>query len=57
MTGGMIDTPQMSVLRLEQRSGALFATIDDPATRNAISDPLLADFDLLFSHYRADPSA
>lgn len=56
MTGGMIDTPQMSVLRLEQRSGALFATIDDPATRNAISDPLLADFDLLFSHYRADPA-
>ena len=52
----MTDAPQMSVLRLERRGGALVATIDDPATRNAISDPLLADFDLLFSHYRADPA-
>lgn len=56
MTGGMIDSPRMSVLRLERRGCALIATIDDPATRNAITNPLLADFDLLFSYCRGDPA-
>jgi isohexenylglutaconyl-CoA hydratase len=52
----MTDSVQTSVLRLERRGCAIVATIDDPATRNAISDPLLADFETLFAHCRSDAS-
>ncbi len=52
----MPNSVKTSVLRLERRGCAMVATIDDPATRNAISDPLLADFETLFEHCRDDPS-
>lgn len=52
----MAETAQKSVLRLERRGCALVATIDDPSTRNAMSDRLLADFELLLSRFRDDPA-
>lgn len=45
-----------TVLRVERRGCALVATIDDPSTRNAISDALLAEFESLFTQSRNDPS-
>ena len=48
--------PETSVLRLERKGCALVATIDDPATRNAMSDALLGDFERSFSHYAYDHS-
>ncbi|MFW2854530.1 enoyl-CoA hydratase/isomerase family protein [Sphingomonas sp. TX0543] len=50
----MIDTPQTSVLRLERRGCALVATIDDPTTRNAMSDALLTDFETLVARFQCD---
>ncbi len=52
----MTDIPQTSVLRLDRRGCALVATIDDPVTRNAMTDALLTDFETLFAHYRDDPA-
>jgi isohexenylglutaconyl-CoA hydratase len=56
VTRDIPDPAPMSVLRLERRGCALVATIDDPATRNAMSDALLSDFELLFSHFSDDPT-
>lgn len=56
MTGTVTEFPPTSVLRLDRLGCALVATIDDPATRNAMSDALLADFELLFAHYSDDPA-
>jgi isohexenylglutaconyl-CoA hydratase len=56
VTGGLPDPAPTSVLRLELRGCALVATIDDPDTRNAMSDALLSDFEWLLSHYGDDPN-
>jgi len=56
VTRAKTSIPQPSVLRLERRGVALVATIDDPATRNAMSDALLSDFETLFSRYSDDPA-
>lgn len=52
----MTGVPTTSVLRLEQRDCALFATIDDPSTRNAMSDALLTDLEAVFAHHHSDPA-
>lgn len=55
MTGDVRDTPPTTVLKLAYRGCALVVTIDDPATRNAMSDALLADFEAVFATYRESP--
>lgn len=52
----MTETSHTSVLRLEQRGCALVATIEDPATRNAMSDALLADLEWVFANHASDPA-
>lgn len=54
MTQPLHDAPALTVLKLERRGCALVATIDDPDTRNAMSEALLADFDMLFHRYESD---
>jgi isohexenylglutaconyl-CoA hydratase len=39
----MADLPATKVIRLERRGFRLIATIDDPATRNAMTDALVSD--------------
>jgi isohexenylglutaconyl-CoA hydratase len=39
----MAELPQTKVVRLERSGFRLIATIDDPATRNAMTDELVAD--------------
>jgi isohexenylglutaconyl-CoA hydratase len=39
----MAELPATKVIRLDRRGFRLFATIDDPATRNAMTDELVAD--------------
>lgn len=56
MTWPLEHPAKTSVLRLEQRGSALVATIDDPTTRNAMSDALLGDFEVLFSQLRDEPA-
>jgi len=46
--------PQTSVLRLERQGWKLFATIDDPATRNAMSDRLADDLEAVLEATEAD---
>ena len=48
--------PDTTVLRLTRQGCSLVATIDDPSTRNAMSDALLTDFETLFAHFHDDPS-
>ncbi|MDP9086817.1 MAG: enoyl-CoA hydratase-related protein [Pseudomonadota bacterium] len=52
----MSELPWTSVLRLDRRGFALFATIDDPASRNAMSDRLIADFEAVLGAIAGDRS-
>jgi len=52
----MSNLPDTHVLRLERRGTALFATIDDPATRNAMSDRLVGDFETVLGAIAGDRS-
>ncbi len=48
--------PETRVVRLERQGWRLFATIDDPSTRNAMTGDLVADFDAILAATRADRS-
>lgn len=50
----MSDLPETSVLRLERQGWKLFVTIDDPATRNAMSDRLADDLEKVLEAAEAD---
>lgn len=56
MTASPTIVPTTSVLKLALQGCALFVTIDDPKTRNAMSDALLADFEAVFAAYDQDAS-
>lgn len=52
----MAALPRTSILRLDRRGLRLDATIDDPATRNAMSEALIADFEAVLDTVRDDQS-
>lgn len=48
--------PATTVLRLARRERHLIATMDDPSTRNALTDAMLADFEAVLDATRDDRS-
>ena len=52
----MADLPATKAIRLERRGFRLIATIDDPATRNAMTDELVADLFALLDATKDDRS-
>src|SRR5947209_18803456 len=52
----MTELPATKVIRLERRGFRLIATIDDPSTRNAMTDELVADLFSLLEATRDDRS-
>jgi isohexenylglutaconyl-CoA hydratase len=54
--GAMTTLPATTVIRLEREDWRLFATIDDPATRNAMTAELTADLFAILAATREDRS-
>lgn len=48
--------PDTRVVHLERRQSHLFVTLDDPATRNALSDTMVADLEAVLGASRGDAS-
>ncbi len=49
-----MNLPETRILQLERRDFCLFVTIDDPRTRNAVTDWLLEDFEAVLAASRED---
>ena len=49
-----MELPETTVLRLQRTVGRLYATIDDPRTRNAMTAELVADLGKLVVAVEAD---
>lgn len=52
----MTTLPATRVLQLERQGGRLIVTLDDPATRNALSLTMLEDLEAVLAATRDDPS-